>query len=711
MKLAHLLLILTVVLGAAEGDAQGLKALFDNTKNETAGNADWIIDTHQPVPSPAQSGITQSTPETFWTGAISSWGIDLVRQGFTVHTLTTAYGISYGNAGNPYDLSNYKVFIVCEPQGPFSAAEKAAIRSFVQNGGGLFMVADHNGSDRNSDGWDSPMVWNDLRSDSLFGIHFQSTGESNNNISQVAMNLAAASDPIIAGPAGTVTSLSYHNGTTMNLLTAKNPAAAGHIWMNSAAHGTSQVVAATSRYGLGKVAGVGDSSPADDGTGQSGNSLYNGWREAGATDNILFLNLTLWLTSTDAPAQVTLISPPDLSTNVAVPVKFSWHSAAGAAAYQFDLSTSNSFSTLAGSDSTLTDTTYTSGALAGGIQYYWRVRAKNGSGWGLFSSAMSFATSVTSHTITASAGPGGSIMPSGAVSVVAGADRKFTITPVTGYHRDSLIVDGVSGPVESTYTFINVSGDHAIRAAFAIDTFRISISAGPHGSVSPSGVIPAVFGSDVVCTIAPDSTFAIDTIFIDGLPADTIKSPVILSRIAANHSVSVTFRYVGVTVDIPIRSRWNLVSVPVHVSNFSASSLFPSARSRAFAFNGVYQAEDTLRAGIGYWLEFDHDVHVSQSGAPESEDSIPVVQGWNLIGSISVPVPVTSVIGIPPGLVVSRFFGYASGYLVADTIFPGLGYWVKAAQSGTLLLSSSPPLHPSSRVNILPTAESPPAPP
>ncbi len=163
--------------------AQSIKILFDATKAETAGNADWVIDADQHnlgysngpavvgqgnesnaqiVPTPAQTGINQSTPETFWKGALSSWGIDLVKKGYSVETLPYNGTISYGNSGNAQDLSNYKVFIVCEPNIVFTSAEKSAILHFVQNGGGLFMVSDHTVSDRNNDGWDSPAIWNDL---------------------------------------------------------------------------------------------------------------------------------------------------------------------------------------------------------------------------------------------------------------------------------------------------------------------------------------------------------------------------------------------------------------------------------------------------------------------------------------------------------------------------------------------------------------------
>jgi hypothetical protein len=88
----------------------GKKFLFDATKAETAGNADWVIDedngTPQRIPTPAQSTIVASTPETFWTGALSSWGIALVKAGNSVETLPSGTAITFGNASNPQDLAN-----------------------------------------------------------------------------------------------------------------------------------------------------------------------------------------------------------------------------------------------------------------------------------------------------------------------------------------------------------------------------------------------------------------------------------------------------------------------------------------------------------------------------------------------------------------------------------------------------------------------------
>ena len=292
------LIVLACLMAAVPAPAAPKKALFDNTHAETAGNADWQIDTDQPVPSPAQSGITWATPRTIWLGAISSWAVDLVKRGYEVATLTTAFGISYGNAGNLYDLSKYDVFIVDEPNTRFTSAESTAIFDYVRDGGGLVAVADHANSDRNGDGVDSPKAWGRLDRQHLFGAHFDSTGEANNNFSQDSGNVdTSPTNPIVHGVNGVGDSLSFHGGTSLTLFPAANPNVRGDVWMNGLAHGNSGVMAAHSTYGLGRIFFVGDSSPCDDGSAAPGNSnIFDGWAEVSGRDSLLFMNGTMWVT-------------------------------------------------------------------------------------------------------------------------------------------------------------------------------------------------------------------------------------------------------------------------------------------------------------------------------------------------------------------------------------------------------------------------------
>jgi hypothetical protein len=305
-----------------------VKILFDATKAESAGNADWVIDADahnldwnpdaeicsgsschqsnaQRIPTPAQSTITASTPETYWEGALSNWGIDCVNKGYTVESLPYNVAITYGDIANPQDLSNYKVYIVCEPNILFTAAEKTAILSFVNNGGGLFMVSDHAGSDRNNDGYDSPQIWDDLlqtnstSNSNPFGIIFDSQ-----DFSETSTNLASlpATDSILHGPMGNVTEVEWSGGNTMTISPTANPSVKAVIYQSSVspATGDKDVMVAYSRYGKGKVAAIGDSSPCDDGTGDPMDELFNGYTgDVPPNHRNLLMNITIWLAAQD----------------------------------------------------------------------------------------------------------------------------------------------------------------------------------------------------------------------------------------------------------------------------------------------------------------------------------------------------------------------------------------------------------------------------
>ncbi len=297
------------------------KFLFDATKAETAGNADWIIcatnGSVPRLPTPDQSTVTASTPENYWTGALSAWGVDLVKLGHHIESLPSGTAITYGTAA-VQDLKNYDVYIVDEPNIQYTAAEKTAIINFVYNGGGLFLISDHNNSDRNSDGWDSPKIWNDLMTTNTvkvnpFGISvdLSSFSETSTNVLKNSPN-----DPIMNGPNGSVANVMWSSGTSFTLDPVANPSVKGVIWKNSAAQGNTLVLCGYATYGQGRVVFIGDSSPADDGTGQAGKSLYTGWTgEANGDHRRFHLNGSLWL------AKVTGVTSVESDNNI--PLTFS----------------------------------------------------------------------------------------------------------------------------------------------------------------------------------------------------------------------------------------------------------------------------------------------------------------------------------------------------------------------------------------------------
>ncbi len=159
-------------------------------------------------------------------------------------------------------------------------------------------------------------------------------------------------------------------------------------------------------------------------------------------------------------------------------------------------------------------------------------------------------------------------------------------------------------------------------------------------------------------------------------------------------------------------SSWNMLSVPLDVADFSKSGLFPLATSNAFGYDGSYMVRDTLAVGPGFWIKFADTGHVAMTGYSVDPETVDVSNGWNIIGSISDRVTVSSITSVPGAIVTSSFYGYANGYFTADTIDPGRSYWVKVSQSGKVILTTDTTgMVPTARIRITPIAEVPPPPP
>lgn len=98
-------------------------------------------------------------------------------------------------------------------------------------------------------------------------------------------------------------------------------------------------------------------------------------------------------------------------------------------------------------------------------------------------------TQPTTYTITASAGQGGSITPSGAVSVDKGGSQTFTIKPSDNYEIADVKVDGQSVGKKTEYTFENVTEAHTIAATFTEKAVTLPDSI--HEDFNNSEALPA----------------------------------------------------------------------------------------------------------------------------------------------------------------------------------------------------------------------------
>ena len=190
-------------------------------------------------------------------------------------------------------------------------------------------------------------------------------------------------------------------------------------------------------------------------------------------------------------------------------------------------------------------TSYTLSGLNDGTTYYFAVTAYDATGdVSGFSNQVSYTTPTATADqlctpITASAGSGGSISPSGSVAISQGLSQTFTITPSTGYKIAGVTVDGASVGAVSSYTFSNVTANHTISATFAATatTYTITASAGTGGSISPAGTTTVNSGGSKTYTITPNTGYKIAGVTVDGASVGAVSSYT-FSNVTANHTIS-----------------------------------------------------------------------------------------------------------------------------------------------------------------------------
>jgi len=144
------------------------------------------------------------------------------------------------------------------------------------------------------------------------------------------------------------------------------------------------------------------------------------------------------------------------------------------------------------------------------------------------------------YTILATAGTGGTIVPSGPQSVGCGTNASFTITADDCYAIADVTVDGVSQGPQASYTFTNVQADHTIAASFSeLGPYTIHTLSNPGGTITPDNPIVSC-GADQAFTITPLSCHTIQDVKVDGVSVGAVGSYT-FTNVHANHDLEAVF--------------------------------------------------------------------------------------------------------------------------------------------------------------------------
>ncbi len=291
----------------SSGSANGLSVLFDNTHAQTAGAADWVID-----------------------GAFSDFAEAIAEEGYYVQELRKEGRFTLS------DLEAYDVFVIPEANIPFSEQEQEAMVDYVDQGGSIFFIADHYNADRNKNRWDSSEVFNGYRrgawSDPTLGMsqeeedsfYMQDVSSSDWLSDHFGMRirynaLGNVYSDVIVPPSQSfnitdnVNTITMHAGSTIAITDPDKAKGIVYIeetneaWSHSVDQGVYNgggvdegPYVAISKYNLGKVAVIGDSSPVEDITPkykreETGGTkrTYDGFYDQ--DNHVLLVNLINWL--------------------------------------------------------------------------------------------------------------------------------------------------------------------------------------------------------------------------------------------------------------------------------------------------------------------------------------------------------------------------------------------------------------------------------
>ena len=525
----------------ARGTVNGKKVLFDNTHGSTAGAADWVID-----------------------GAFSDFANALADKGYYVKELRKVTPIALS------DLTGWDVVVMAECNIPFKATEQAALLQYVQNGGSLFLIADHYNADRNKNRWDGSEVFNGYRRGAWTNpAKGMTTEEANSYPMQgvvssdwLATNFGVrfrynalgdlvANDIVAPSQAFNITTgvatFAMHAGGTVAILDPTKAKGIVYLptttvkWASAVDQGVYNgggrpegPMVAVAKVGLGKAAFIGDSSPIEDATTKylkeetgGAKTTYAGWQEQ--NDATLVPNLIDWLAThesytslnqvaglqLDAPTTLLAMEDPATSTE---PQAEPW--ATPAAGYKwydpttFKTGSYNAGTVLPNVISASITTPSANVSVNAGV-------------------SISFAGTATDSSSTATLsygwifGDGGTASGASTTHAFSNATANPVIYTVTFTASDA------SGASASAIRLVTV-------APGSTQSYTITASAGANGSISPTGAVSVSAGASQTFTVTPNAGYQVSSVTVDGISQGAIATYT-FTNVTASHTISAAF--------------------------------------------------------------------------------------------------------------------------------------------------------------------------
>ncbi|MFH0989346.1 MAG: T9SS type A sorting domain-containing protein [bacterium] len=370
------------------------------------------------------------------------------------------------------------------------------------------------------------------------------------------------------------------------------------------------------------------------------------------------------------PLPPKLSSPADGATKQKPTLTLTWDPSTGASTYRLQVSTAGNFGTMVFDDSTIAATSKQIGPLLSNATYYWRVGAKNSSGFSGYSSAYSFVTELPIPTAPVLNSPS-----NGASGLSLSAFLSWSaVSDAAGYH-------------------LQVSTEASFSGRFVIND---SLLTGTSRTLTSIAANTIYYWRVASLNISGKSSFS-STWYFSSLGTVTVTPSTI--TFPSQPTQSTSYRLIGFPGTTPIYVR-DFVSG----TNLSDWRMFSDPGSGNF--QEITNGNLALSNGEGYWLLRKGDAKLSAgtlSMPPLSSDatySIKLHSGWNIISNpFDKSVNWDQVKSVNSLSASIPLYDYNGSYFSATTFDPYKGYYFNNTPALNVLKIPYP--FPGAKIDVL----------
>jgi len=257
-----------------------------------------------------------------------------------------------------------------------------------------------------------------------------------------------------------------------------------------------------------------------------------------------------------------------------------------------------------------TDTWYldSNAAQVGGVQYAVNSVIAN--------HAVKVTFKLLTFTITPVAGANGALSPNKPQTVSYNGSVTFTATANAGYTTDTWTLDGKMVQTGGAqYTLKSITAIHTVKVTFKPLNFTITPLAGSNGTISPNTPQSAPAGASLTFIATGNAGYTVDSWSLDGALVQTGGSAYALKNITADHTVTVAFKAVTLTVTPSAGTNGAISPNTLQTVTYGGSMTFTATANAGYTVDSwQLDGVTTQTGGMTYTLKnitINHTIRVT----------------------------------------------------------------------------------------------------